>query len=434
MGKKAIALLAYTSCCLTLVIAIPGLARAQELPWQQLNESGFGGSNTRASGMAVFDDSLYAGTINQVQKCQVWRYDGDTNWTQVNENGFGGNNSAVQGIGVFDGELYVGTTNFSTGCEVLRYDSGTTWTQVNESGFEDGKEAGVARVLVVFNGQLYAGARNDTDVGGILGAQVWRYDGGVTWTQVNEDGFGIAPSGNNRSVESMAVLDGTLYAGTWNDIDGCQVWRYDGGIAWTQVNEDAFGNMPSSGYSVALAMEVFDGDLYVGTRNDEDGTEVWRYDGGTTWTQVNETGFGSVDNQAIWDLTEYSDSLYAGTMNMGGGGQVWRYDGGATWTQVNESGFGNTTNSMVTSMAVLDGQLCAGTHNTTDYCQVWGTRSGDLDGDGDVDSNDFALFADCMTGPEVPAGPDCALADFDCDADVDLGDFALFQQQFSGPQ
>jgi len=97
-----------------------------------------------------------------------------------------------------------------------------------------------------------------------------------------------------------------------------------------------------------------------------------RYDGGITWTQVNENGFGSSSNQAIWDLTMCNDSLYAGTMNMGGSGcQIWRYDNDTNWTQVNESGFGNGTNSMVTSMTVLNGQLCAGTHNTTNFCEVW---------------------------------------------------------------
>ncbi len=339
--------------------------------------------------MTVFDGSLYVGTINQTDSSQVWRYDDGTasshvrsgaNWTQVNEDGFGANNMAVQGITVFEDELYVGTTNWVQGCQVWRYESGANWTQVNASGFAQGKDAGVARVLMVFDGQLYVGVRNDTggasddDTENMAGAQVWRYDSGASWTQVNEDGFGNTPSGYNRSVESMAVFDGSLYAGTWNDDDGCQVWRYDdGGANWTQVNEDGFGQGPFAGLSVALAMEVFDGQLYVGTRNDDDGAEVWRYDGGVNWSQVSSNGFGNVNNKAIWDLTEYNGSLYAGTMNMGNGCQVWRYDGGANWTQVNESGFGNVKNSMVTSMTVSDGQLCAGTDNKTDNSQVWCT-------------------------------------------------------------
>lgn len=62
----------------------------------------------------------------------------------------------------------------------------------------------------------------------------------------------------------------------------------------------------------------------------------------------------------------------------------------------------------------------------------------DLDRDGDVDSNDFGIFAQCMSGPEVltpPPGCDPVLferADLDEDGDVDSIDFALFQVAFGG--
>ncbi|MBN2446314.1 MAG: glycoside hydrolase family 16 protein [Phycisphaerae bacterium] len=64
---------------------------------------------------------------------------------------------------------------------------------------------------------------------------------------------------------------------------------------------------------------------------------------------------------------------------------------------------------------------------------------GDADGDGDVDADDFAGFADCMAGPfnsPVPAELTEELClgvfDFNDDYDVDLGDFAEFQQVFDG--
>lgn len=58
--------------------------------------------------------------------------------------------------------------------------------------------------------------------------------------------------------------------------------------------------------------------------------------------------------------------------------------------------------------------------------------AGDADHDGDVDSNDFVSFADCMAGPDTVSSPsppmtspDCADAfDVDEDGDVDLEDFA----------
>ena len=53
---------------------------------------------------------------------------------------------------------------------------------------------------------------------------------------------------------------------------------------------------------------------------------------------------------------------------------------------------------------------------------------GDYDVDGDVDLDDYAEFAACMTGPEGgPLAAGCDLFDFDDDADIDLQDYQVFQ-------
>lgn len=59
---------------------------------------------------------------------------------------------------------------------------------------------------------------------------------------------------------------------------------------------------------------------------------------------------------------------------------------------------------------------------------------GDYDRDGDVDTDDFAYMAACLSGPDVAAGPACQTGefDYDFDTDLDLADFAAFQRCFSG--
>lgn len=55
---------------------------------------------------------------------------------------------------------------------------------------------------------------------------------------------------------------------------------------------------------------------------------------------------------------------------------------------------------------------------------------GDIDGDGDLDGDDMAMFLGCMDGPSVPLPPSCDSVDLDHDGDVDLADSAVFQRFF----
>lgn len=58
--------------------------------------------------------------------------------------------------------------------------------------------------------------------------------------------------------------------------------------------------------------------------------------------------------------------------------------------------------------------------------------SGDCDGDGDVDLDDYDGLGACLGGPEGGVGAGCECFDFDMDGDNDLRDFAHFQVSFSG--
>ncbi len=58
---------------------------------------------------------------------------------------------------------------------------------------------------------------------------------------------------------------------------------------------------------------------------------------------------------------------------------------------------------------------------------------GDSDEDGDVDLNDFGVFAQCLSGEGNTAGaPGCNVFDDDVDGDVDLLDYGAFSRAFSG--
>jgi hypothetical protein len=378
--KKALA--AFLGVLLVAAtLALAGPAAAQVYPWWQANANGFGigtpAHNTDALDMVVHDGQLYAGTGNDTEGGQVWRYDADTTWTQVNENGFGvpvpAHNTAAHTLAEFDGDMYCATWNTVDGLQVWRYDTGTSWTKVSANGFGIAVPAHNVRCddMAVLDDHLYAATAN-----GWEGGQVWRYDGGTTWTQVNLNGFGVPVPIQNPEIWSLAVHDSKLYAGTLNGVDGCQVWRYDGGTHWTQVNEDGFGvTNPTDNYAIHNMTE-WNGDLYATARNDT-GCQVWRYGGGTAWTRVSESGFGiahpanSVD---IWSMAEFGGRLYAAAVNGTDGCQLYRYEDGVAWTQVNEDGFGIShpeRNYAVHCMVNYNDRLFAGTLNNHDGCQVW---------------------------------------------------------------
>jgi hypothetical protein len=389
----SVATVAMVVALMLPVFVFPTAAVAQPLDWEQVSADGFGfatpGEMSSAMCMAEYRGKLYAGTVNQINNngCAVWCYDGGTDWTQVGSGGFGDtNNWVVETMAVYNDLLYVGVRNDTTGCEVFSYD-GTNWTQeVGQGpagtptgpGFGDGASCRTAAHMIVFDGMLYVGAGRGL---GSIG-KVWAYDGS-NWTQANTDGFGDA---NNNRISSLAIYNGQLHAGTWNNATGCEVWRYDGPAPanWTQINTDGFGDAANSG---ARVMEAWGGDLYVGAVN-TNGPYVWTYDG-ATWTDVTPT-FPDANNDAIRSMAVYKGALYVGVGNYGSahpltnaGTQVYRYGGGPP-EQVNLSGFdGDSANQACHSLCVYQGDLYAGVINvdpgaipTTTYqgAQVWRTN------------------------------------------------------------
>jgi hypothetical protein len=56
----------------------------------------------------------------------------------------------------------------------------------------------------------------------------------------------------------------------------------------------------------------------------------------------------------------------------------------------------------------------------------------DFDGNGRVDEVDFAAMRSCVSGPGIPLAPGCDSKNLDGDSDIDLDDFGLFQRCYSG--
>jgi len=132
-----------------------------------------------------------------------------------------------------------------------------------------------------------------------------------TWQRVSNAGFGNA---NNIAVTALCAYDGRLYVLTRNDVEGFELWRATSGN-WSQVTVTGFTDSVrhaflNGGYG---AMTVFDGCLYVavgsGIEGDQlyrsVGLEMWRFDG-SNWEAVISDARSDLD-KATGQITGISD-------------------------------------------------------------------------------------------------------------------------------
>jgi len=208
-----------------------------------------------------------------------------------------------------------------------------------------------------------------------------------------------ANTGQMRNPLGVALDDaGNVYVA---DRDNHRIQKFAPGVpGWRQVNINGFGDRWNTSVS---ALEVFNGQLYAGATNYNNGARIWRTTDGTTWTAVSSPGFGSAytnTNTIIFDMIEFNNQLYAGTghwENDGVAGQIWRSSSGTNWTLVEGDWFGNANNVAVVTFSILNNVLYAATYNRTDgleICRSSTGNSGDwtcvvTNGNGDADNYIF---------------------------------------------
>ncbi len=206
------------------------------------------------------------------------------------------------------------------------------------------------------------------------------------------DSFGEAPFTGSYQPEppaTLSVLDGAIAAGTYT----------------LQAIDDASFNLGTlDNWSLRITSATF----------------PQQYDGRAEDGGTHDLGICSVVLVGDSNLTLTVDPAFVA------GDAIVRY----TVELTNEALDGSGT------VRVTD---CAGNICEESICLVAASppaTPGDLDGDGDIDFDDFGLLNGCLLGPEIDADADvcgpCRLADFDGDGDVDLDDVLAFQLSFDG--
>lgn len=139
--------------------------------------------------------------------------------------------------------------------------------------------------------------------------------------QLSATGFGDA---NNTQTGGMTIFGGYLYVGTRNDVTGAQLFRTANGTTWDAVINDGFGDLDN--FKIEM-IYTWNGSLFAGTDNYISGVEIWQSADGLVWNQINLDGYGDSNNRGLlWNSStiEYLHHLYLGTNNLINGGEIWQ--------------------------------------------------------------------------------------------------------------
>jgi len=251
------------------------------------------------------------------------------------------------------------------------------------------------------------------------------------------------------------VVDGDLAGGSpkYVEITNC------GDMDWIFGVDDAvniyFNGSPTAGTSISLdGIALGVGESYVIATSRNDGIAQYQaaYLGANADLYVDQD-FGNGDDVYSLELgfaVGVHDTY--GWIGVDGSGQAWEYTNSYAYSKPyripnggvfdpNNWIFGGPDTLAATTdferLALLRAHTSPGRHACIGIVGV----ACDFDYDGNVDLDDFTVFAECMFGPgEIPspAPPPTALEclytfDDEPDSDVDLADFAEFQEAFTTP-
>ena len=218
--------------------------------WQGLGA----GMNGTVSSLKVYNGELYAGgyfTIaDTVNSPGIAKWNG-TQWMRVGT----GFTDLVSELETFNGELYVATNT----AKIYKWD-GINWTYLMDFNCNTPFcSPAIYCMKNLYNSQLYVGGYFDLFNNSTVPANnIARFDGN-TWSAVGNASFMQYPTWD--PVASMTEKNGMLYiTGSFDSINN----MFSNSFAmWNGVNWQTINSGPYDG----ACIEVFQGDIYVGARN-----------------------------------------------------------------------------------------------------------------------------------------------------------------------
>ncbi len=340
------------------------------------NNGGWTFNHTSVESMINYGSDIIAGTGQSRGDGEVWKWNGST-WTKIGGDGISNswadqtyeqvtalasNGTALYaGLGNTAGDAEVWTCDLATNC--------TSWTKIAGDGLGGITTAySTISSFATHSGVLYAG----TGLTGAGNGDVFKYNGGTSWTQVGGDGLNSSWAAS--MIEKVATMysDGTyLYAGLGTSTNDADIWRYNG-TSWTQVGGDGITGSYGAGLETVHSLTGFGGNLYAAFGDGGQEASVYKYNG-TTWTQIGGNpvgGWNSATINATLSLVNDGTNLYAGNGQGAGAGEVFKYTG-STWTKIGGASVNNSwaAAGSVSAMVFANSKL---------YAAPWSTATANM--------------------------------------------------------
>jgi hypothetical protein len=344
--------------------------------WEQIIGDGFGYSvQDTVPEMEVFEGYLYAATSpTEKALAKLWRSEtGEVDsWEEIVD--FTPALDRVVSIHSFGstdlggGYMWFGT-GAAYGATIYRSQDGLSWTQINEGGFGTPDLKGATPHMVVFQGYLYAGAISH---GSGIPSQVWR----IPYVSSNASEWELVVD----FADINPIIDTVTYFYVWNDTlyfgtnAGAQLWESTDGVNFTQ-NEYVGNGFGDSSNQVLSSFVEFNDYFYVTTTNMKGG-QLWRTNDGEEWEQLTDDAFGKgravselrslrTSFGLLW-LTSYTDTTYSE------GTAIWRSSDGVNFVQSNVDGFGDINNNGQNAVTIgFENHQYFGGPNYQDGGQIW---------------------------------------------------------------
>ncbi|MEZ5174426.1 MAG: T9SS type A sorting domain-containing protein [Bacteroidia bacterium] len=184
--------------------------------------------------------------------------------------------------------------------------------------------------ITPFNGKIYFQAV-DMD----HGREVFMSDGTEQGTQILKD---IYPgSGVENNPQGFTVFNNHLFFAADDGVHGNELWMSDGTEQGTLMLKDIWeGNSQSRPGGYIGIFQEFNGRLYFGAADAENGWEIWSTDGTEEGTTLLKDISPGPDSSNIEQMIVFENRLYFGAKN---GKELWRTDGTSEGTELVKSIF-----------------------------------------------------------------------------------------------